>query len=346
MDAGIVPLALVVSAVATEAAIRYAQHRQMLDQPGGRRVHSLPTPRGGGIGIVVAALLVVWFALPIPSLVVPWAVALALVAGVGWWDDHRPLSALWRLVAHLVAALVVFWPNIPALLTFGAMMQPALQVQLLIYVVLAVAVLSTVWSVNLHNFVDGINGFLAAQATWTFVALGCIGHAYLVPRLGWVPYGFAAATLAFLPFNFPRARVFMGDVGSGALGLLIAATIWLPALSTLEPRWLTLGLIVVSAAAVDATATLLSRMLSGRRWYSAHREHLYQWLVRSGRSHARVVGYYMAWNLFIAAPVAVVATRTPRFGLSLALTAAVYAAGFVVWTLSRRAVLAGVRARD
>ncbi|HJU39438.1 MAG TPA: glycosyltransferase family 4 protein [Tahibacter sp.] len=346
MDAWIVPLAFVVSAVATEAAIRYANRRQMLDQPGRRRLHALPTPRGGGIGIVVAALLVIAFGLPLHALVVPWSVALALVAGVGWWDDHRPLAAAWRLAVHLVAAVVLLWPNVPALLTFGAMVQPAMQAQALIWLVFAVAVLSTVWSVNLHNFVDGINGLLAAQATWTFAALGCIGHAYLAPRLGWVPYGLAAATLAFVPFNFPRARVFMGDVGSGALGLLVAATIWLPALSTLEPRWLTLGLIVVSAAAVDTTATLLSRMFAGRRWYSAHREHLYQWLVRSGRSHARVVGYTMAWNLLIAAPAAVVATRTPRFGVALGVTFAVYAAGFVAWIFARRAVLAGVRARD
>ncbi len=110
-----------------------------------------------------------------------------------------------------------------------------------------------------------------------------------------------AATLGFLPFNFPRARIFMGDVGSGALGLMIVVAIGLT-LNTISPP-LSAALIVCSAFATDATCTLLSRMLRGRRWYSSHREHLYQWMARSGMSHARVVAWYMAWNLCVVVPV-------------------------------------------
>lgn len=345
MDAWIVPLAFVVSAVATEAAIRYAQSRRLLDEPGRRRSHTQATPRGGGIGIVVAVAIVLALS-PLSTVPpAPMIIALALVAGIGWWDDHRPLSALRRLLVHGLAALVFVSPLLLMLVADVIRGDVAVREWPWVAGVCAVVILGVVWSINLHNFIDGINGLLAWQATFVFAAIGAIDRFCHDGAIGWAPFALAAACAAFIPFNFPRARVFMGDVGSGALGFLVAATIWHAALSE-EPRWLAPGLILASAPAVDATATLLSRMLAGRRWYSAHREHLYQWLVRSGRSHARVVGYYMAWNLLIAAPVAVVATRTPRSGLALGLTAAVYTAGFVVWALARRAVLRGARARD
>ncbi|MDC8013095.1 MraY family glycosyltransferase [Tahibacter soli] len=341
MDAWIVPLAFVVSAVATEAAIRYAQSRRLLDEPGRRRSHTQVTPRGGGVGIVVAALVALGFGLPAHPQQVPAMIGLALVAGIGWWDDHRPLRASLRLVVHALAALVFVAPVVASLAGYVGNATGCAWLALLA----AIMLLSLVWSINLHNFIDGINGLLASHAAFAFAAIGGIDHLCFRGSLGALPFALAAACVAFLPFNFPRARVFMGDVGSGALGFLVAATIWLAVLSG-EPRWWMVGSILASGVVVDATATLLSRMFAGRRWYSAHREHLYQWLVRSGRSHARVVGYYMAWNLLIAAPAAVVAARTPRFGLALGLTAAVYVAGFAVWVQGRRAVLAGVRARD
>jgi len=341
MDAWVIPLAFVVSAGLTEAAIRYAHARRMLDEPGRRRSHTQVTPRGGGVGIVAAALIVLWLALPLRIQALQAMTALVLVAGIGWWDDHRSLRALWRLLVHILAALVFVAP--PTLALFHFMDGTA--ARLFAVMLGATMLLSVVWSINLHNFLDGINGLLAWQAFWTFAAIGALDHMYFNAGLGWLPFALAAACVAFIPFNFPQARVFMGDVGSGAIGFLIVATIWLAAMSR-GPRWLAVGLIVASAAIIDTTATLLSRMLAGRRWYSAHREHLYQWLVRSGRSHARVVGYYMAWNLFIAAPASVFVSRMHRYDAAIGVTVLVYTLGFVVWTRTRSAVLRGVRARD
>ncbi|MGH8172769.1 MAG: hypothetical protein ACREPX_06455, partial [Rhodanobacteraceae bacterium] len=155
----------------------------------------------------------------------------------------------------------------------------------------------------------------------------------------------------FLPFNFPRARVFMGDVGSGVLGLLIAvAVLW-----QMQVRQIALasGLILCSAFVVDASCTLISRMLRGRRWYSAHREHLYQWLARSSGGHARVVALYLAWNLLIAAPVVVWINQGSSLSMSNAkitladwsapsgagAAVAVYALGIVAWCVGKRICL-------
>ncbi len=152
-----------------------------------------------------------------------------------------------------------------------------------------------VWSINLHNFMDGIDGILATQAIFVLSVLG-----WLCARDAHNPHGlqagiFAAATLGFLPFNFPRARIFMGDVGSGALGLMIfVAAVWQYFGGASAPMS---ALVVGSAFVTDATCTLLSRMVGGKRWYEPHREHLYQWMTRTGMSHARVTSYYMAWNL-------------------------------------------------
>lgn len=329
--------ALLVAAAATELAIRYALRRQMLDLPGQRRSHRIPTPRGGGIAIVVAVLGCALPLLPLP-LASRWLLAAAVVAvaGIGWWDDHSPLSARARLAVQAPAALGLAW-----LLWSSA---AALNLPLPLVIAVAVfVVLSTLWAINLHNFMDGINGLLTLQAAWIFAMLAVLGAIGLPHGLGAAPAVMAAACLGFLPFNFPRARIFLGDVGSGALGLLVAAVLWLALLRDL--RWAGIGLLLGSTFFIDATATLLSRFWRGRRWYSAHREHLYQWLVRSGRTHAQVVSYYMAWNLLLVAPLALAAAQKDSVWPGLGAAAAVYAAGVLVWCRARRAVLSGVRHR-
>jgi len=303
------------SASVTWLSIRYAHRRNLIDQPGQRRSHAAPTPRGGGIGIVAAGVA---FFVPPLFAVYPGATGAAaailfgliIVAAVGWWDDHFGLSALKRLVVHVLAASVLALAllgndGLIAACAFG---------------------LFTAWSINLHNFMDGIDGLLGLQALFVFAALGCFGSYYAQPEYALPMWVAAAATLGFLPFNFPRARVFMGDVGSGALGFLVAAAIGLGLdFGLLVPMQ---ALVLVSAFVIDATCTLASRMLRGRRWYRAHREHLYQWLAR-GMSHPRVVWLYGAWNLCIVVPALLLLERTDNY--DAAITGAVYALGVGLW---------------
>jgi UDP-N-acetylmuramyl pentapeptide phosphotransferase/UDP-N-acetylglucosamine-1-phosphate transferase len=317
---------LSITLLLVRGAIGYARRRGMLDQPGQRRSHRLPTPRGGGIGIVVAMLVclpgVLWHAPAAwpASVIASLLAALVLVALAGWLDDHRSLPILPRLGAQLLAVglfslgllatgLSGWW--IPLLLVSG------------------------VWSINLHNFMDGIDGLLAQQAVFVGAGLAWLAGAAEQPALAAAAAVFAASALGFWGFNRPPAGIFMGDVGSGSAGLLVfafSAMLWRVAPGALWP-----ALILSSAFVVDASLTLLTRMWRGRRWYTAHREHLYQWLVRRGGTHARTDMAYMGWNLLVAAPSAWLAWSHLR--MALPITIAVYLGAAATWLALKRRCL-------
>ncbi|GAB2562453.1 glycosyltransferase family 4 protein [Dyella jejuensis] len=304
------------------AAIAYAHRRGMLDQPGQRRSHSMPTPRGGGIGIVVAILLTVPVCLlhmhswPL-HFVITLLVALALSAWIGWWDDHSSLPALPRLGVQILAvtsfsyALLVGGP--------GLLWLPAL-------------VLGGAWSINLHNFMDGIDAILAQQGIFVACGLALLaGYAGQLPLAG-ASACVAAACLGFWCYNRSPARIFMGDVGSGSLGFVLfalTAMLWRLHWPLLWP-----ALVLSSAFVTDASLTLLVRILRGRRWYTAHREHLYQWIVRKGHTHAAGAGWYLGWNLLVAAPLALLAYSKPGMGPVACI--GVYAVAAVVWLAAKQ----------
>lgn len=315
---------LLITMLLVRSAIGYAHRRGMLDQPGQRRSHHLPTPRGGGIGIVVAMLIclpgTLWSqpAAWSPSVIAGLFVALLLVALAGWWDDHRALPILPRLGAQVLAvgvfSLVLLmtglsWWWLPLLLIGGA------------------------WSINLHNFMDGIDGLLAQQAIFVGAGLALLAWVAAQPALALAAATLATAALGFWYYNRPLARIFMGDVGSGSVGLLIfafSAMLWRQNHTLLWP-----ALILSSAFVADASLTLLTRMWRGRRWYTAHREHLYQWLVRRGGTHARADAIYLGWNLLIAAPMAWLAWSHVR--MALPITMVIYLGAAAAWlTLKRR----------
>ncbi len=321
-------LSAVLCASVTGVATSYARKRRLLDMPGRRRSHSQPTPRGGGIGIVaavLAGLIVVGYA--IPDSQTPWSlvIAVTMVALAGWLDDHRPLPASVRLLVHCLAVAAWLFVPILALLHSLDMTSAAWWTA---GMALATTGFVAVWSINLHNFMDGIDGLLSLHAVFVLVALAVL---CLHDRTSWHALWiglWVAAIVGFIPFNFPRAHVFMGDVGSGTIGLLIAvAAIWQ---FTGRNTAVASGLVAASAFVTDSGCTLLSRMFRGRRWYRAHREHLYQWMVRTGMSHVRVVAWYMGWNLLIALPVLCWINRDVSGGGWLA-TALLYLLAVLTW---------------
>jgi UDP-N-acetylmuramyl pentapeptide phosphotransferase/UDP-N-acetylglucosamine-1-phosphate transferase len=348
----------VLAAFSTWLAILYARSRKLFDLPGQRRSHLVATPRGGGIAIVIGVLFAIALVHRIhdPDLLEPeWlaieTVPIILVAGIGWLDDHRSIKAIWRLLVHVLAVAIALWGVLIYAIAWPAAFGDKLtHIPLLnTFLVLLIGV-AFVWSINLHNFMDGINGLLATQAIFVFLVLAQFTHDERA--MACLPL-WAAATAGFLPFNFPRAKIFMGDVGSGVLGLLVAlAVFWQfhsPAGSAFS------GLIACSAFVTDATCTLLSRMLQGRRWYSAHREHLYQWLARSGFSHAGVVAWYMGWNFVVVLPVLYLINRDAidpvdasvdmlRHGV--AWLVAVYALAVIVWLFGKRWCLRHARMQN
>ncbi|MBS0569260.1 MAG: glycosyl transferase family 4 [Proteobacteria bacterium] len=328
------------SAVVAWAAMTYARRRALLDLPGRRRSHTAPTPRGAGIGIVVAALasmLALAAMVPAAGSPVRLCAALALIAAIGWIDDHRPLPALMRLVVHVLAAAIFLQPLLAALFP-QAIATPRLDTPFWQSAgIIALLGFACVWSVNLHNFMDGIDGLLAMQAIFVLAAMAalCQRHA-LNPHAMQIAL-WTAAVAGFVPLNFPRARAFMGDVGSGSVGFLVAvAVIW----QNSSPYTAACsGIVAASAFVTDASCTLLSRLLRGRRWYRAHREHLYQWMTRAGLSHARVVAWYMGWNLVVVAPVLYWMNQRPfgappKSGAGVAL--GLYVLAVVLWICGKR----------
>lgn len=256
----------------------WALRRGVLDAPDHRRLHATPTPRGGGIGIAIVLLAAA------PWLGAGWtwfAAGLVLCAGAGLVDDLRPLPPLAKglLQALGAACLAAGFPLLPEL--WGAPLG-----HLLAWVLVLVLV-------NFWNFIDGSNGMAASQAM--FAALGL---AALVPAAApatWLAVALAAACLGFLPLNFPRARLFLGDVGSHALGYALAALLLMAATPAGPRAWLLL--LPVSVVALDAGLTLLSRGRRRQVLWRAHREHLYQRAVAHGWSHAGICVLYAGSTL-------------------------------------------------
>ncbi|MET0332492.1 MAG: glycosyltransferase family 4 protein [Dyella sp.] len=318
--------ASLLSLLVVRLAIAYAHRRGMFDQPGQRRSHQVATARGGGIGIVLALvvtqpLAAYWLASEQCNSVLALTGATILVALVGWWDDHRSLPVLPRLGAQLVAC-----GGFAAVLLYNDGLSGWWWWLLL---------LAGGWSVNLHNFMDGIDGLLVQQSIFVATGLAVLSWWAGQPGLLVICLLLATAGWGFGYYNWPPARIFMGDVGSGALGLQIFALVAL--LWGQDPLLLWPGLMLCSVFVVDASLTLLTRMLRGKRWLAPHREHLYQWLVRGGATHAKVDRIYLCWNLALVAPLVWLAVIWPTLGLAICFGLYLLTAG--TWLVIKRRCL-------
>jgi len=294
-------LVALVAALLTGALRRYALARSLLDIPNARSSHSVPTPRGGGLAIVLSFLV----ALPLAALGgwVAWPLAWALlgagagIALLGFLDDHGHIAARWRLLGHFAGAAWVLWwlGGLPAVAVLGG----TLDLGWLGHVLAAVYL---VWVLNLYNFMDGIDGIASVEALC--VCLGGAGLYLLLdqPGLAVPPGVLACAVAGFLYWNFPPARIFMGDAGSGFLGIVLGALSLQAA--WVAPQLLWSWIILLGVFIVDATWTLLRRLLRGDKVYEAHRSHAYQYASRQFGRHLPVTLAVGALNVLWLFPVA------------------------------------------
>ena len=259
----------------------------LLDHPNERSLHVRPTPRTGGVAILAGLTLAVllWMATNAVSVGLGWLVAgTGLVAVLSFLDDRRSLPVSGRILGHVLAAGAVVggggWQ-------LSGLTLPTMDIVLPEWLGMTLSVLFLVWMTNLYNFMDGMDGFAGGMAVFGFGALAVLGGlAGNMPFLS-VSLLVAAASAGFLPLNFPPARIFMGDTGSAALGLLAGGLcLWGDSAGVFD---LWIGLLVFSPFIVDATLTLLRRMLRGERVWEAHRAHYYQRLVRLGWGHRKTV---------------------------------------------------------
>ncbi len=282
-----------------------------MDAPGGRHTHSAPTPRAGALGIALVTFCVVyWY--PGHEL---WL--LTALAGLGLLDDLFPQSASLRMALQFAFCgfaaygLGDVWPDGPVLLVRLAL------------------ILGAVWLVNAANFFDGRNGLLAGNFVLFLFALPAVGvHSVMaVPMAGlW---------LGFLPFNFPRAKIFMGDVGSYLIGATLA---WLMLQAAQKSFTQLLAIVVaMSSMIADPTLTLILRASQGKPVWRAHRQHLYQMLARTGLSDTKLLVNYLVY-----ASLSFLMARwiTMQSGLHACyLTVLWGACSWLLWAYLRRRVL-------
>jgi Fuc2NAc and GlcNAc transferase len=318
--------ALAATWAGTGAVRRYAVARQVLDIPNERSSHTVPTPRGGGVAI--AAVLLTAVAAMGAAGVLQGGVAAALalggaaVAGVGWLDDHRPLPAWLRAGVHLAAAAwALFWLGGLPELTVGSGRVHLGGVGTLLGAV------GIVWVTNLYNFMDGIDGIAGVEA----VTAGAIGGVLLLAcgqgGLAAAAFLVAASGAGFLVWNWPPARIFMGDAGSGLLGYVFAVL----AVASENARAVPLlaWAVLLGVFVVDATVTLARRLQRRERVHQAHRSHAYQRAVQGGLSHLSVTATVAVVNLVLGLLAALAVLRPalllPVVAAAVALLLVLYA---------------------
>ena len=293
-------IATTLSFLLTGLLRRYALAKSLMDVPNNRSSHSTPTPRGGGVSIVItflAGLLYLWF---IHLVSTDFLFALfgagAIIAIIGFIDDHGHIAARWRLLGHFTSAIwLVFWlGGLPVLTIFGESFN-------LTWIGDVLLIIGLVWFLNLYNFMDGIDGIASVEALSStliviLLFLFVFNHEDIV-SLNIIMF---AAVAGFLMWNFPPAKIFMGDAGSGFLGLMLGAI----ALSSLHIAYqmLWVWLILLGVFIVDATYTLLRRLMRGEKIYEAHRSHAYQYASRKYSSHLPVTLGVLFINISWLAP--------------------------------------------
>src|SRR5574338_32021 len=297
----LLPVVAITSLAMTGGLRRYALARSLIDVPNARSSHTVPTPRGGGVAIVVSFLVT----LPICAVLgfVPWPAAWGLLGAgggivlLGFLDDHGHIAARWRLLGHFAAAAwVLFWlGGLPAITVLGISVE-------LGWVGHVLAAIYLVWVLNLYNFMDGIDGIASVEALCVCLGGACLYLLIDRAALAVPPVVLACAVAGFLYWNFPPARIFMGDAGSGFLGIVLGALSLQAA--WVAPQLLWSWIILLGVFIVDATWTLLRRLLRGDRVYEAHRSHAYQFASRHYGRHLPVTLAVGAINLLWLLPMA------------------------------------------
>ncbi len=302
-------IAVGLAAAITGLVRRYSIKNQVIDVPNERSSHSEATPRGGGLSIVIvslASMLLVfifdWLAF---NEFIALIVGLLAIAIVGWLDDHGDIRFYWRFVFYSVAAIwTIYWIGPLDSITVGSLI-----ITLPGVIGIVITWLGIVWLTNLYNFMDGTDGIASMQAVlaafFGFVLLLLQGNeAYAVICLGVV-----CASTGFLIWNWPPAKIFMGDIGSCVLGFFFAtiSVITDKSGTMLVSLWCMLLAIFIC----DATFTLIKRICVGEKWYQAHKGHAYQLLVQMGMNHKMLLLNFILVNLVVIWPATFMAWWYP-----------------------------------
>ena len=284
--------------------------RVALDRPNERSLHEQPVPRTGGIAVLLGCLATL--ALGAEQIWFPLVLALALAA-VSFLDDLHSLPTAARLAAHFASAAVFAWYVLTPMAPFE----------------LALIVIAIAWLTNLYNFMDGSDGLAGGMALIGFAACGVAAYAAGHTAIAQLCTAVAAASAAFLIYNFHPARIFLGDVGSIPVGFLAGAVGILGWREDVWPLWF--PLLVFGPFIGDATLTLANRTIRGEPVWRAHREHYYQRMVRMGLGHRKTACLAYAAMIACAAAALVGRVASPQVQAAAFFFGAALLAAIAIW---------------
>jgi len=324
-------LVFVLSALITTLVRRYSLDHSLIDIPTPRSSHTVPTPRGGGLGIPVVVIIAIIGLAAMGDLSLDMAMALAggglMVSVIGWIDDHKNLSRLWRFLVQIVAAI---W----ALHWLGGIDSIDLGITRISlgWIGAVLGAVGLIWLTNLYNFMDGTDGLAAVQCICTGIMGGLLFRLQGETGLAMVCFVLAAASAGFLIWNWPPAKIFMGDVGSYFIGFTFGVLVLVGEQTGSVPMlvWTVLLAIFVW----DATLTLARRAATGEPWYAAHRAHAYQRLVQLGVSHRQVAIGFLLINVCLLWPLAYLALQSGK--LLFIIAGLVLLATGILWFVIQR----------
>ena len=307
----LIPIAVFSSFVLTELIRQYTINNELIDIPNERSSHSMPTPRGGGLSLVIIFLFGISF---VDSISKDILFALLgsgfIVAGIGFLDDHGHVPAKWRLLVHFMASFwVLYWlGSITEFHFFNITITSS-------FISGGLAAFLLVWLLNLFNFMDGIDGIAATEAIFVSLAGAFFSWSYGLESIMFIGLILAASIIGFLFLNWPPAKIFMGDVGSGFLGLMIGVIAYA---SILEGVSVWIWIILLALFLTDSGITLLRRILKRDKWYEAHCSHAYQHAARKWGHKTTTISVLLI-NLFFLFPMALMVQLYPAFSFWITL---------------------------
>jgi Fuc2NAc and GlcNAc transferase len=292
--------AFVLTYFGVEIFRRWCLKREVVDIPNERSSHSNPTPRGGGLIIVVISLA---FYITYTSIngSIKWAYILGAIAisAISWFDDLFSIKSSWRFMVHAFAAVV-------AIIGIGTLNLETFGISGSHWISYIVTFFWIVWLTNAYNFMDGIDGIAASQAITASIGWAIFGYISGTHEITYFATIISATNLGFIIHNWSPAKIFMGDVGSAFLGFTFAV-IFFDKLDLSKNAFI-FAIVTVPIFLADSIFTFLWRVGKGERFWEAHRSHIYQRLVLRGHSHQYVVltygiisicillGYFLFWN--------------------------------------------------
>ena len=279
-------LALAISVAMTWYSCKPESFLYILDHPNERSLHENPIPRNGGVAIVMSiavGVLTLCAVNQYPNSLLLICISMIILSIISYWDDRNHLSVKTRLTSQFICVLIV--------VADGEIIKPSflpdITFDLPLWLITIFTIVYLVWMINLYNFMDGMDGFAGGMTVIGFSTLAVLGYLSGEDLYFSASIVIALSSLGFLVFNFPPARIFMGDTGSASLGFLAGVfTIW-GSKAAIFPFWI--GILVFSPFITDATITLIKRALRKEKIWQAHKTHYYQRLVEMGWDHRKTV---------------------------------------------------------